>query len=732
VILPGGLGPAQAWTLAREMGPRWMAGRGAHALQQRMGLLERRFPARGWEAFRLAEVARSGSVEADPERFLASFQVGSGRRFFVAPADRPRLREGLRRLLFQVERERLGGVAAAAGVPDWHRHPKTGEVWPLEPWTRLADFGGADVKALWEPARFAVAYDLVRATWIVAAPGAAEAFWRLVESFRETNPPGLGVHWMCGQECAVRVLAWCFALHAFADDPATTPERAGRLLEMLAAHGARIEANLSFALSQKNNHGINEALGLWTLGLLFPGLLEAERWERRGRTLLEREGLRQIYPDGSYVQHSLNYHRLILQSYAWALRLGDLAGRPFSRALRERVGRAARLLLALTDRESGRAPNYGANDGSRLYVLDGCGFADQRPALGAALWLAPCLGEKRRALPPGPWDEALLWLCGEEPLAAPVQEIPPDDLDAREGGYFTIRNGGSWAFTRCATYRDRPAQADLLHVDLWWRGANVLADPGTYSYDAPPPWNNGLAGTAVHNAPTVDGRDQMERGPRFLWLGWPHGRLRRRVASPDGLLRLLEAEHDGYLSRLGVRHRRTLLAAGEDLWLIVDDLHGEGTHDLSWCWLLPAAATWTSGDDEACADLPPGRVHLSFSTWTSSGERLSAPLQAVHGESPGPHGWYSPTYHDKQPALALLRSQRAPLPVRSILAVALGFDPVLEVGPHALAVEGPGGRLEAAFSPLDGSARPALRSAALHRPGHPASGLSPAAGRLQS
>lgn len=695
MILPGGLGPGQAWTLAREMGPRWMAARSAHALKQRAGLLERRFPARSWEDFRLAEVARRRRVEADAERFLASLQVESGRRFFISAADRPRLREALGRIVPEAERARLADLGRNADPPDWHRHPGTGEIWPLEPWTRLSDFGGADVKALWEPARFAIAYDLVRAAWVADAPEAGEAFWRLVASFREANPPGSGVHWMCGQECAVRALAWCFALHAFADDPATTPERAGLLLEMLAAHGTRIEANLAFALSQKNNHGINEALGLWTLGLLFPGLHSAERWERRGRALLESEGLRQIYPDGSYVQHSLNYHRLILQSYAWALRLGDLAGRPFSADLHERVGRAAHLLLALTDQESGRAPNYGSNDGSRLFSLDGCGFADQRSALGPALWLA----EGRRALPPGPWDEALLWLCGEEPLAAAIHELPPTDLATDDGGYYTLQAGSSWAFTRCASYRDRPAQADLLHVDLWWRGSNVLGDPGTYSYDGPPPWNNGLAGTAVHNAPSVDGLDQMERGPRFLWLGWPHGRLRRRASSPEGRQRLLEGEHDGFQGRLGVLHRRTLLAAGASLWVIVDDLLGEGTHDLSWCWLLPEAATWRIGEDTARADLPPGPVHLALSTWTRSGERLAGELRAVHGENPGPFGWFSPTYHEKKPALALLHSVHAPLPARAILVVALGFEPKITAGPETLRVEGPDDRLEISLKP---------------------------------
>ncbi|HYH47602.1 MAG TPA: hypothetical protein VEG34_18115, partial [Thermoanaerobaculia bacterium] len=149
MILPGGLGPAQAWTLAREMGPRWMAARGAHALKQRAGLLERRFPARSWEDFRLAEVARGGSVEADAERFLASFQVESERRFFFAAADRPRLREGLGRILPEAERARLADVVGMTKAPDWHRHPYTGEAWPLAPWTRLSDFGGADVKALW-------------------------------------------------------------------------------------------------------------------------------------------------------------------------------------------------------------------------------------------------------------------------------------------------------------------------------------------------------------------------------------------------------------------------------------------------------------------------------------------------------------------------------------------------------------------------------------------------------
>ena len=78
----------------------------------------------------------------------------------------------------------------------------------------------------------------------------------------------------------------------------------------------------------------------------------------------------------------------------------------------------------------------------------------------------------------------------------------------------------SWALIRAGRYTRRPFQADQLHVDLWWQGINLARDAGTYLYNGPPPWNNGLAGTAVHNTVTVDHHDQMRRAGRFLWVDW--------------------------------------------------------------------------------------------------------------------------------------------------------------------------------------------------------------------
>ena len=112
------------------------------------------------------------------------------------------------------------------------------------------------------------------------------------------------------------------------DAQATNPKRVVRLAEMLALSAYRIESNIGYALSQSNNHGISEGVGLWTIGVLFPEFLQAGKWRELGRKVLEEEGRKLIYDDGAFAQHSMNYHRLMLHDYIWSLRLGELNRQP--------------------------------------------------------------------------------------------------------------------------------------------------------------------------------------------------------------------------------------------------------------------------------------------------------------------------------------------------------------------------------------------------------------------
>src|SRR5512141_1162029 len=238
-----------------------------------------------------------------------------------------------------------------------------------------------DIKFIWEPSRFAMVYTLVRAYRSTRDEKYAAAFWELIQSWAESNPPNTGPNWMDGQEAALRLMAWAFGFYAFMDSPSTTAERVSQFVVIVAAHAERIYRNIAYAISTHSNHTISEAFGLWLVGLLFPELNKAEKYFALGRDLLEQESAAQIFPDGTYSMYSLNYHRFVLHLYLYAIRLSELNDRPFSETLKTRVSKSIDYLAQVIDPQTGQMPLYGSNDGALVLPLNNCDFTDYRPLL---------------------------------------------------------------------------------------------------------------------------------------------------------------------------------------------------------------------------------------------------------------------------------------------------------------------------------------------------------------
>ena len=72
-----------------------------------------------------------------------------------------------------------------------------------------------------------------------------------------------------------------------------------------------------------------------------------------------------------------------------------------------------------------------------------------------------------------------------------------------KGGYYVLRDQGTLTFIRCGHYKDRPFQADNLHLDIWVNGENILRDAGSYLYNTDERWTRYFAGTASHNTVMV-------------------------------------------------------------------------------------------------------------------------------------------------------------------------------------------------------------------------------------
>jgi hypothetical protein len=94
---------------------------------------------------------------------------------------------------------------------------------------------------------------------------------------------------------------------------------------------------LGYARSQRSNHLISEAVGLWTAGTLYPELREAKVWQNLGAHLLREAVLDQITPDGVSQQHSFNYQRMILDLLLWTLRLAEIHRFPLDEEIHKRT-----------------------------------------------------------------------------------------------------------------------------------------------------------------------------------------------------------------------------------------------------------------------------------------------------------------------------------------------------------------------------------------------------------
>lgn len=608
--------------LARQPGMKWLAQRLLYAFHVRVGVLQRRMPCRSWDRRPLRDFL-SNTRLAEPECYV-DYRRSSAPPFFFAPGDRGRLSRCLVERGMKPESAIVRSANLAGGKlrffhhldletgfpPHWHRNPLTGVELPADlHWSAIDDFGSGDIKFVWEPSRFTFAYDLVRAYWHTGDEQLPELFWRAVEDWRLHNPPQSGPNWKCGQEIAFRLMAWCFGLYGFLDSSSSTGRRVADLAQMIAVSAERIEGNIGYALSQRNNHGISEATGLFTAGVLFPEFENSSRWFELGRSLLERLGSELIYEDGSFVQHSFNYHRVMLHDVIWSMRLGELCGRPFGEDLTRRVERAAMFLHQHLDPVSGRVPNYGANDGALVLPINECDYLDYRPVVQAGVYLT----RGYRILDDGPWDEDLAWLFGPEALTSPPSPKARTSLAAYAGGYFTLVGSHSWAMIRCHTYRHRPSQADMLHLDLWHRGENVLRDGGSYSYNCPAPFDRYFVSTRAHNTVEVDGRDQMVRASRFLWLDWTKAEVLQNIVLPEEDVHCWVGEHYGYRKgSAGAIHRRGVLRVG-DGWVIVDDLFSKAEHEYVLRWRV-AEGSWEEGQTGEWRDSSSGvRVRLTAS-----------------------------------------------------------------------------------------------------------------------
>ena len=446
-------------------------------------------------------------------------------------------------------------------IPNWLQNPLTSSssYEKYSPWWKINDFDNAngDIKLIWEQSRM---------HWLISFaqrarngdPHYLEKMNLWLEDWIKVNPPFYGPNWKCGQEASIRVMNICIALLILNQYKKPSPS----LLKIVELHLRRISPTMSYAIGQRNNHGTSEAAALFLGGSLLAksGNLSGRRWEVKGRKWIERLLKKLVCSDGSFSQHSIIYHRMLIDTVSlieiWRIR-NNL--NKFSENFYGQTDNACNWLYQMISSDNGDGPNLGANDGTRLIQISDADYRDFRPCLQ----LAMAVFKRETPFARGEVnDENLKWLgLKTEKVKAQKKE----SKIFKDGGYALLRRGEATVMLRLPTFRFRPSQCDGLHLDLWLHNKNCLIDAGTYSYNDRKEVMDYFSGNEGHNIVVFDERDQMPKISRFLYGNWLKGNCDQSLKIKDENISFRAF----YKDYQGAKHHRKITLY--DTKLIIED-----------------------------------------------------------------------------------------------------------------------------------------------------------------
>jgi hypothetical protein len=457
---------------------------------------------------------------------------------------------------------------------DWMTNPETGYHYDVrQHWTKINDFSkeAGDIKFVWEKSRFSWLLTVCRYDYHFDEDHADFVLSQILDWIKN-NPLNCGPNYMCSQETSIRINNWLFVLNFYRKNEALTDERWSKIMTSIYWQTVHVMKNINFSrIAVRNNHAITETLTLYLMGLLFPTMKGADKWKEKGKIWFEREIDYQIEEDGTYIQDSMNYHRVVIQLLTYAIAIADKHGEKYSDFVYEKAYKSLNFLYQCQEPTNGWLPNYGANDGALFFPLSDTDYRDYRPQLDALHGLLTS-----KPLYDSFLEEAM-WVGHDVPKGRQVFagiEKRYGAIEFQKSGYYLFRERDTFSFIRCGLFKNN-GSTDQLHLDIWYKGKNVLMDGGSFMYNTDDKVIRYFSGTESHNTIMLGDSDQMQKGPRFMWF-YP----------PSLLFASHREEYFNYVfegtirtyKQLGgegvVFTRRIKRMKGSDTWEITDTIEG--------------------------------------------------------------------------------------------------------------------------------------------------------------
>lgn len=511
---------------------------------------------------------------------------------------------------------------------DWDRNPGT-DHWGMDLnrfsfLSELMAAGRATGDEKFTAKGAALIYD-----WVSKCDICAAGFWR--EGTDRQRTPRLYV-WGSYLNIAIHLVQWTRFFEAWVKH--WSP---GQLLEVLKSIHDQLAYLELIIPTRDNNWVMIGANGVMQTASCLPELRDSERFIQYGTRCALAEAERQALPDGMQFELTQGYHGMMIRLFCNFMELCRRTGRSVPGEFERVVERMIDYFLSMKTPDN---KLVAFNDTDPEVRGDRFGFIEK---------------EARRL-------ERKDWLYilsdGRE------GEAPTDRSRAFEyGGVYMMRSGWGPEET-LLVFDGGPWGKSHQHDDrlsFWLSalGRSFIIDPGRYLYDRNNPFSGDayLKTTRAHNTIQVDGESQADRFFPETWV--PRDRI-----STNGWMvrndmeRVVGAHTLGYgeNGRVRVEHRRSITWIKPDVFLVLDELSGDGEHEA-----------------ESRLHFYPGDVvkdgHVLHTTYSDANLAV-IPFMTVpfeiridKGKLDPASGWYSPSVNHIEPSPTLVVRARAELPI---------------------------------------------------------------------
>ncbi|WP_419176481.1 alginate lyase family protein [Desulfosediminicola sp.] len=541
---------------------------------------------------------------------------------------------------------------------DWHKDPKTGREWPLDFWAKVNIRDGKKIggpKFVWEANRLYFLNQLGLAYAKTGERQYADRIFNLLVDWMEKNPYGLGVNWTSCIELSVRLtnVVWCLSLLKGYEISAEQEKALGEFVHYHGRHLYRYQSKYS----SNNNHAIAEAFGLFLIGVYFPSFPDAKKWLEFGKGVLEREGLRQVLPDGGSYEYSTTYLSFVFDFFLLFKVICDNHAISYDKRLNERLERSCEYIAHLLD-EKGNIPNIGDQDSA---VLVNFGL-NNHENFASILNTGAILFNRRDFVSSNFPDFKTTALLGEKRIVDFKNDLLPQNA-LREKAFHKIYEQSGLAvisdtvekinihFVGNATPLGMPplyahGHLDALSFYLSVDGLEFFVDPGTYLYHSGGKWRRYFRSTAAHNTVRINQTDFTEMPGDFMY-GKPYKITKHCLEEQDGVV-IWQSEHDAYM-RLPekVKHCRSVSWQRVDgEFIVVDNIRTGGSCEGEWFYHLHPGCEVSCEENKVF--ITNGNVKLEMEI------DKSLSLSLYKGSEEPLLGWFSKSFNHLQKTYTLV------------------------------------------------------------------------------